>query len=337
MDRHRPYRPAPALQSVLDEINLVGNPLDRMTAENVGALWTLREVLAANVLGPVPVGGVRDVGIPARNRQIPARVYLPPGPELARDGRLPALVYYHGGGWTLGSIATYDSLCRGLARGSGALVVSIDYRLAPEHPFPAAVDDAHLALWWVARNADDLGADVRRLAVGGDSAGGNLASVVAMRAAKEGLPVAFQLQLYPATDLTRTDRPSHEQYGRDHLLTARAIEALSGGVAAAGRGRRLPTPPAGGGDDGGLRPAARRGGSLRPSPGLPGRARGVPARAGADARLPEPVQQRAVPRRRPPRRAGDGRPRRVCRPRTGQRLIGKTSGAAKLGRGGAWP
>ncbi|HKI36638.1 MAG TPA: alpha/beta hydrolase [Gemmataceae bacterium] len=228
MDRHRPYRPAPALQSVLDEINLVGNPLDRMTAENVGALWTLREVLAANVLGPVPVGGVRDVGIPARNRQIPARVYLPPGPELARDGRLPALVYYHGGGWTLGSIATYDSLCRGLARGSGALVVSIDYRLAPEHPFPAAVDDAHLALWWVARNADDLGADVRRLAVGGDSAGGNLASVVAMRAAKEGLPVAFQLQLYPATDLTRTDRPSHEQYGRDHLLTARAIEAFRG-------------------------------------------------------------------------------------------------------------
>jgi len=228
MDRHRPYRPAPALQSVLDEINLVGNPLDRMTAENVGALWTLREVLAANVLGPVPVGGVRDVGIPARNRQIPARVYLPPGPELARDGRLPALVYYHGGGWTLGSIATYDSLCRGLARGSGALVVSIDYRLAPEHPFPAAVDDAHLALWWVARNADDLGADARRLAVGGDSAGGNLATVVAMRAAKEGLPVAFQLLLYPATDLTRTDRLSHGHYGRDHLLTTWAIEAFRG-------------------------------------------------------------------------------------------------------------
>jgi acetyl esterase len=228
MGRDRPYRPDPALQRVLDEINRLGNPLDRMTADNVGALWALREVLAAKTLGPVPAGGVRDVGIPARNRQIPARVYLPPGRELARDGRLPALVYYHGGGWALGSLATYDSLCRGLARGSGALVVSVDYRLAPEHPFPAAVDDAHLALCWVARNADDLGIDARRLAVGGDSAGGNLASVVAARAAAEGLALAFQLLLYPAADLTRTDRPSHEQYGHDHLLTTRAIEAFRG-------------------------------------------------------------------------------------------------------------
>jgi len=228
MGSDRPYRPDPALQRVLDEINRLGNPLDRMTAQNVSALWALREVLAAKVLGPVPVGGVRDVSIPARNRLIPARVYVPASRELARGGRLPALVYYHGGGWTLGGIATYDSLCRGLVRGSGALVISVDYRLAPEHPFPAAVDDAHLALWWVARNADDLGADARRLAVGGDSAGGNLATVVAARAAGEGLRVAFQALLYPGTDLTRTDRPSHEQYGRDHLLTARAIEAFRG-------------------------------------------------------------------------------------------------------------
>jgi len=228
MGSDRPYRPDPALQRVLDEINRLGNPLDRMTAQNVSALWALREVLAAKVLGPVPVGGVRDVSIPARNRLIPARVYVPASRELARGGRLPALVYYHGGGWTLGGIATYDSLCRGLVRGSGALVISVDYRLAPEHPFPAAVDDAHLALWWVARNADDLGADARRLAVGGDSAGGNLATVVAARAAGEGLRVAFQALLYPGTDLTRTDRPSHLQYGRDHLLTVAAIEAFRG-------------------------------------------------------------------------------------------------------------
>jgi acetyl esterase len=197
-----------------------------MTADNVGALWLLREVLSAKVLGPVEVGAVRDVVIPARNRVIPARIYWPPVRGRARDGRLPALVYYHGGGWTLGSIATYDSLCRGLARGSGALVVSVDYRLAPEHPFPAAVDDAHLALWWVARNAADLGADIRRLGVGGDSAGGNLATVVALRVRKEGLPVAFQALLYPGTDLTRTDRPSHAQYGQDHLLTIASIEAF---------------------------------------------------------------------------------------------------------------
>jgi len=222
----RPYRPAPELQRVLDEINRLGNPLDRMTADNIAALWTLREVLAAKVLGPISVGSVRDVGIHARNRLIPARIYMPPDRQLPSDRRLPALVYYHGGGWTLGSIASYDSLCRGLARGSKCLIVSVDYRLAPEHPFPAALEDAHLALWWVARNADDLGVDSRRLGLGGDSAGGTLATVVALRARKEGLPVAFQALFYPGTDLTRLDRASHEQYGQDHLLTTRAIETF---------------------------------------------------------------------------------------------------------------
>jgi acetyl esterase len=228
MSNDRPYRPAAELQRVLDDINRMGNPLDRMTRDNVGALWLLREVLAAKRLRPIPMADVRDVAIPARNRQIPARVYTPPGSEAVIDGLRPVLVYYHGGGWALGSIATYDSICRGLARGSGAVVVSVDYRLAPEQPFPAAVDDAHLALWWVARNADELGADVRRLAVGGDSAGGNLATVVAAKVVGQGLPVAFQALFYPGTDLTRTDRPSHLQYGRDHLLTVGAIEAFRG-------------------------------------------------------------------------------------------------------------
>jgi acetyl esterase len=226
MGSDRPYRPAPELQRVLDEVNRLGNPLDQMTADNVGALWMLREVLSAKTLGPIGVGSVRDVVIPARNHVIPARIYWPRGRERARDGRLPALVYYHGGGGALGSIATYDSLCRGLARDSGVLVVSVDYRLAPEHPFPAPVEDAHLALWWVARNADDLGADGRRLSVGGDSAGGTLATVVALRARKEGLPLALQALLYPGTDLTRTDRPSHRQYGRDHYLTVAGIETF---------------------------------------------------------------------------------------------------------------
>jgi acetyl esterase len=226
MSSDRPYRPAPELQSVLDEINRLGNPLDSLTADSVGVLWALREVLSAKLLAPIPVGGVRDTFIPARNHVVPARIYLPPGQELARDGRLPVLVYYHGGGWSIGSVATYDSLCRALARHSGSVVVSVDYRLAPESPFPAALEDAHMALWWVARNAGDLGADVARLAVGGDSAGGNLATIVALRARKEGLPVAFQALIYPATDLTRTDRPSHEQYGQDHLLTTNAIETF---------------------------------------------------------------------------------------------------------------
>src|SRR5262245_27416208 len=139
MGSDRPYRPAPELQRVLDDLARLGNPLDLVTRENIGEFWLLREVLAARTLSPIPLAGVRDACVPARNRQIPVRLYTPADRELAHDGRLPVLVYYHGGGWTLGSLATYDSLCRALARGGGTLVVSVDYRLAPEHRFPAAV------------------------------------------------------------------------------------------------------------------------------------------------------------------------------------------------------
>jgi acetyl esterase len=225
MPGDRPYQPALELQRVLDDINRLGNPLDRMTADNVGELWLLREVLAAQVIETVPVAAVRDLAVPARNRQVPVRVYTPPD---GGSGRPPVLVYYHGGGWSLGSLATYDSICRALTRGSGALVVSVDYRLAPEHPFPAAVEDAHLALEWVARNAADLGGDARRLAVAGDSAGGNLATVVARRARQERLPVIFQALIYPSTQLVRTDFPSYREYGEDFWLTTRAVEAFRG-------------------------------------------------------------------------------------------------------------
>jgi acetyl esterase len=224
MSSDRPYRPAPELQRVLDDVKRLGNPLDQMTSANVGDFWLLREVLAGRVLTRIPMASVRDLCVPARNHQIPVRIYTPTDRSLARDDRLPVLVYYHGGGWTLGSIATYDSLCRALARGAGTMVVSVDYRLAPEHPFPAAVTDAHLAFEWVIRNLDDLGGDLRRLAVGGDSAGGNLATIVALRARKEQWPVAFQALFYPSADLSRTDYPSHRQYGEDHWLTTRAVE-----------------------------------------------------------------------------------------------------------------
>jgi acetyl esterase len=226
MDNDRPYHPAPELQRVLDDLERLGNPLDQMARDNVAALWLQREVLAARVLAPIPLAGVRDAWVPARNRVIPVRIYTPGDRGLARNGRLPALVYYHGGGWTLGSLATYDSLCRALARGSGSIVVSVDYRLAPEHPFPAAVEDAHLALEWVARNAADLGGDSHRLAVGGDSAGGTLATVVARRARQEQVPLAYQALFYPSTDVSRTDWPSYQQYGQGYWLTTRAVETF---------------------------------------------------------------------------------------------------------------
>jgi acetyl esterase len=226
MDSDRPYRPAPELQRVLDDLERLGNPLDQMTRDNVANLWLQREVLAAQVLAPIPLAGVRDAWVPARNRVIPVRIYTPADQELACSGRLPVLVYYHGGGWTLGSLTTYDSLCRALARGSGGFVVSVDYRLAPDHPFPAAVEDAHLALEWVARTAADFGGDTHRVAVGGDSAGGTLATVVARRARQEQLPVVYQVLFYPSTDISRTDSPSYQQYGQGYWLTTRAVETF---------------------------------------------------------------------------------------------------------------
>ena len=134
---------------------------------------------------------------------------------------LPALMYFHGGGWTIGDLDTHDVLCRQLAVGARCAVFSVDYRLGPEHPFPAAVDDCFAATRYVAENAAKL--KVSGIAVGGDSAGGNLAATVALLARDAGAPaLAFQLLIYPATD-QRMSTPSHERNGQGYLLTAESI------------------------------------------------------------------------------------------------------------------
>jgi acetyl esterase len=157
----------------------------------------------------------RALGIPAEHRTIPARLYTPAG--LAAGS--PLLVFYHGGGWVLGSLDSHDNLCRYFARQAEVRVLAVDYRMAPEDPFPAAVDDALAAFDYAAGNAEELGADPAVIAVGGDSAGGNLAAVVAHSASQNGTgrPV-FALLLYPATDGT-TRRPSREKFGTGFLLT----------------------------------------------------------------------------------------------------------------------
>ena len=135
---------------------------------------------------------------------------------------LPALVYFHGGGWTIGDVDTHDALCRQLAVGARCAVFSVDYRLGPEHPFPAAVDDCIAATRFVAENAEHL--NVRGIAVGGDSAGGNLAAVVALHARDAGAPaIAFQLLVYPATD-QRLASASHERNARGYLLERESID-----------------------------------------------------------------------------------------------------------------
>ena len=178
---------------------------------------------------PAPeVASVRDTRCDGPHGSIGLRIYRPGGASSGSAVRLPVLVYYHGGGWTIGDLDTHDVLCRQLCNGSGAVVVSVDYRMGPENRFPAAVDDALAATRWVRRQAAALGVDAERLAIGGDSAGGNLAAVVALLARDAGdLPIAFQLLVYPATDMRR-GHPSHETNGSGYLLTTETIDYYHG-------------------------------------------------------------------------------------------------------------
>jgi acetyl esterase len=157
---------------------------------------------------------------------VPLRLLRPAG--SAAETVLPVLVYFHGGGWTIGDIDSHDVLCRQLCNASGCAVVSVDYRLGPEHRFPAAVDDCVAATRWVRSHATELQLDPARLAVGGDSAGGNLAAVVCLvlRDAGEALP-AFQLLVYPATDM-RAVAPSHTTNGQGYMLTRDSIAYYRG-------------------------------------------------------------------------------------------------------------
>jgi len=161
--------------------------------------------------------------IEARNA-IPVRIYA------AESGGLrPALIYFHGGGFVFGNLDTHDSVCRAFAIESGAVVISVDYRLAPENKFPAAVDDSYAATQWVAANAGRLGIDASRIAVGGDSAGGNLATVVAMRCRDAGGPaLALQLLIYPVTDVSSFETASHRELAEGYFLTRAAMEWFTG-------------------------------------------------------------------------------------------------------------
>jgi acetyl esterase len=177
-----------------------------------------RERRFATQPAPPEVALVRELAADG----IPLRLYRPLGSTAQQA--LPVLVYYHGGGWVIGDLDSHDTLCRELANGSGCAVVAVDYRMGPEHRFPAAVDDALAATRWVRANAASLQLGASRLAVGGDSAGGNLAAVVAIAARDAGdLPVAFQLLIYPATD-QRRGAPSHESNGQGYLLTKDSMD-----------------------------------------------------------------------------------------------------------------
>jgi len=215
-------RLTPQMRSVLQRMARAGHPpLHTRSPQDARAAYQA----GADVL-EVPkaaLARVEDLHIPARDgHALPGRLYA-----ASRDAALPLLLYLHGGGFTIGSIATHDILCRELARLSGCAVLSLDYRLAPEHRFPTASNDAWDALQWMARNAATLGADPARLAVGGDSAGGTLAAVNAILARDAGLPLALQLLIYPGC-AAHQDTPSHATFSRGLVLEEPAISWFFG-------------------------------------------------------------------------------------------------------------
>jgi acetyl esterase len=206
----------PQARALLDFIEARGIPPTH-TLSPADARAFYRDRRAATQPDAPPVAQVRELRAEGPHGTIPVRLYR----SLAStaDARLPVLVYFHGGGWVIGDLDTHDVLCRELANGAGCAVASVDYRMGPEHCFPAAVDDVLAATRWVRREAAMLGLDASRLAVGGDSAGGNLAAVAAIAARDAGdLPIAFQLLIYPATDMRR-GHPSHQANGQGYLLT----------------------------------------------------------------------------------------------------------------------
>jgi len=166
----------------------------------------------------VEVYDVSDQQIPGPVGDIPIRIYKP-----SAQTNLPILVYYHGGGWVIGDLETHDSVCRNLCHQAGVIVVSVDYRLAPEHKFPVPFDDCYTATEWVAAHANAIGGDARRIAIGGDSAGGNLAAAISLKARDESGPsIKYQLLIYPATDGSR-DTQSKIDFVSGYLLSKHGL------------------------------------------------------------------------------------------------------------------
>jgi len=206
----------PQARAVLEQMAAAGGPaLNELSVEEARAGSA---ALTAMQGAPEAVAGVEDRTLAGPGGALPVRIYTPFG-----RGPFPVLMYFHGGGWVIGDIASSDGLCRALANAAGCIVISVDYRLAPEHPFPAAADDAYRATLWAAENASAFGGDASRIAVCGDSAGGNLAAVVALMARDRGAPaLRFQLLVYPVTDAA-CDTPSYRENADGYFLTRDAM------------------------------------------------------------------------------------------------------------------
>jgi acetyl esterase len=204
----------PEIPAQLDQMAASGRPPLQQRSVAQARAFHVQDAPALN--GPAgPVASVQDRMVPGPAGELPVRIYAPEG-----EPPFPIVVWFHGGGWVVGTLDSYDPLCRALAAAVPAVVVSVDYRLAPEHRWPAAVEDAYAATMWASRNAAELGGAQHRLAVAGDSAGGNLAAVVALGARDRGGPaIAFQLLVCPALDVAG-DTGSWREFAEGLDLTA---------------------------------------------------------------------------------------------------------------------
>mgnify|MGYP005849510803 CR=1 FL=1 len=203
----------PKVRWLLDQLAALNlPPNDKVTPAEARQNMLVRSRL---LLGEqIPLARVAEITLPGPAGPLAARHYTPPG-----EPPFPVVVYFHGGGWVIGNLDTHDHVCRALAKESGCVVVSVDYRLAPEHRFPAAAEDAYAATSWVAANGATLGVDPARLAVAGDSAGGNLAAVVSLMARDRGGPrLAMQVLWYPVIDC-QFEAPSYRENAEGYLLS----------------------------------------------------------------------------------------------------------------------
>jgi acetyl esterase len=183
------------------------------------AMTASSQILQARPRGSL---SIFEASVPVQGGAIPVRIYRP-ADQFESSAPLPVVVYYHGGGFVLGSLRSHDGECRAMALGAGALVVAVDYRLAPEHTFPTAVDDGVAAYLWAVQNAHLYGGDPKKMAVAGDSAGGNIAAVVARDLRHHEHKPVFQLLIYPAVDFTRS-LPSHRHFAAGLFLTKSSID-----------------------------------------------------------------------------------------------------------------
>ena len=205
----------PQAQAYLDRMGELGIPgIGELPAEEARAV---QDEAAATLFGPVPDVACEDSSLPGPAGEIPVRVYR----QSAEPA--PVLVYFHGGGWVLGSLNTHHGVCATLAELSGCVVCSVDYRMAPEHRFPAAVEDAWAVTRWVVEHAAEVSGRPGALALGGDSAGGNLAAVCARKARDADLPIALQLLVYPVTDAD-LETPTYREFADGYFLTRYSMQ-----------------------------------------------------------------------------------------------------------------